>query len=353
MFSAFWDAKTARVLFTSLMFAFALAFLYGARETLTLFLFAILFAYFVEPLVGSLSRPLRGRTRAIFATSLILVGLAVGLSFLVGPRIAHESKTLMTSLPGLLDRIASGQFLMQMGQTHGWTRTRELQIQQFFMSYRTTILAYGEGFIARLQAPLTHLWWLILIPILGVIFLKDADEMARGVVSLGSTVTQKNLLLGIIADVNVMLGSYIRAQMILSALTGIVLTVVLAIMRVPFAFLFGPLAGVCEYVPVVGPAIACALIFGVAFLAGYTHLLVLFFFLGTWRTIQDYVNAPRIMGRSLEISPIVEIFAVLAGGEIGGVVGALVSVPLLAILRILWVRLSSTDSISTPALAHQ
>ena len=65
MFSAFWDAKTARVLFTVLIFTFALAFLYGARETLTLFLFAILFAYFVEPLVGLLSRPLRGRTRAI------------------------------------------------------------------------------------------------------------------------------------------------------------------------------------------------------------------------------------------------------------------------------------------------
>lgn len=60
--------------------------------------------------------------------------------------------------------------------------------------------------------------------------------------------------------------------------------------------------------------------------------------------IQDYVSAPRIMGQSLEISPLAEIFAVLAGGEMGGVVGALVSVPILALLRILWQRLTSKRS---------
>ncbi len=63
----------------------------------------------------------------------------------------------------------------------------------------------------------------------------------------------------------------------------------------------------------------------------------------TWRIIQDYFSAPRIMGRSVEVSPLEEIFAVLAGGEIGGVVGALVAVPLLALLRILWAHLKSKE----------
>jgi predicted PurR-regulated permease PerM len=112
-------------------------------------------------------------------------------------------------------------------------------------------------------------------------------------------------------------------------------------MRVPYAFILGPLAGICEFVPVVGPAIASAVIWGFAILAGYPHAFWLFIFLGTWRIIQDYVTGPRIMGHSLEISPLAEIFAVLAGGEMGGVVGALVSVPVLALLRILGQRLTS------------
>ncbi len=70
--------------------------------------------------------------------------------------------------------------------------------------------------------------------------------------------------------------------------------------------------------------------------------------------MQDYVNGPRIMGKSLEISPLVQIFAVLAGGEIGGVVGALISVPVVAGLRILWRRLSDERAVEkTTAVAPQ
>ena len=216
-----------------------------------------------------------------------------------------------------------------------------MQLQDFFVAHRAQILGYGEDLAQRLEKPLSRLWWLILVPILSVFFLRDAPAIAAGVIKLGNTHQEKEVLRGIVKDVNVMLGSYIRAQLILSALTAVVLTVVLSLMRVPYAFILGPMAGMCEFVPVVGPAVASAVIWGLAILMGYGHVFWLFIFLGTWRVIQDYVSAPRIMGQSLEISPLAEIFAVLAGGEIGGVVGALVSVPILALLRILWQRLTS------------
>ena len=351
MFSTFWDAKTARVLFTILTFVLFLSFLRGARATLTLFLFAILFAYFVEPLVAFLQTPLRGRIKAIVATYLLLSGIACGLGFLLGPRIAEEGKALMTSLPALADHMTSGQFIFRVGRSQGWTQERQIQIQHFFMSHRDSVLRYGEGLAGDLEAPLTHIWWLILIPILSLFFLKDGRSIAAGMVRLGGDQRKRAVIEGIVNDVNVMLGSYIRAQIILAALTAIVLTIVLGSVRVPFAFILGPLAGVFEFIPVVGPAVACALIFGLALLAGYGHLLFLFLFLGTWRIIQDYLNAPRVMGKQLEISPLAEIFGVLAGGEIGGVVGALVSVPVLAVLRILWIRLSDTEGVKAPASA--
>ncbi len=351
MLSTFWDPKTARVLSTTLIFALVLAFLNGARETLTLFLFSVLFAYFVDPLVSFLSRLLRGRIKGIVATYLLLAGVAAGLGFLIGPRIANEGKSLMSSLPALVDRMSTGNFIFRMGKSQGWTNEREVQIQRFFMSHRDQILARVEGLASNLEAPLSHIWWLFLIPILSVFFLKDARAMAINIVLLGDDRAQKSILRGIINDVNLMLGSYIRAQLILAALTAVVLTIVLAFMRVPYAFVLSPFAGICEFIPVVGPAVACTVIFGLAAIIGYNHLLILFLVLGTWRIIQDYVNAPRIMGKSLEISPLVEIFAVLAGGEIGGVVGALVSVPLLAMLRILWLRLNITKTMDTSATA--
>ena len=352
MFSAFWDARTARVLFTTLVFVVVLAFLHGARDTLTLFLFAILFAYFIEPLVAFFQRLLGGRIKGILVTYVVLGSIGTGLGFLLGPRIAEEAKALLTSMPALADRMASGQFIFNVGQSQGWTYERELQIQHFFMSHRDAILNQGESLASGLEAPLTHIWWVVLIPILSVFFLKDARAMALGVVQLGGDQRKRSVLRGIVNDINVMLGSYIRAQLILAALTAIVLTSVLGLMRAPFAFILGPLAGLGEFIPVVGPAVACAAIFGLALLAGYPHLLWIFLFLGTWRTIQDYVNAPRIMGKSLEISPLAEIFGVLAGGEIGGVIGALVSVPVLAIGRIVWLRISVLNDVDAPVTAE-
>ncbi len=352
MLSNFWDGKTARVLSTALVFAVVLYFLRAARETLTLFLFAILFAYFVAPLVGRLEKPLRGRGKAIAAVYLLIVGLLVGLGFLIGPRIAQEARDLTTSLPGMANTLASGKYLSEVGSSHGWSAERQAQIRGFFMEHRGELLGYGKVLGAKLAEPAQHIWWLILIPILSLFFLKDGGSMAQGIVQIGQKPEQRAALQGIVGDVNVMLGSYIRAQLILASLTLVAYTVVLSLMRVPYAFVLGPLAGIFEFVPVVGPAIAAVLVFGVAGLTSYNHLLWLAIFLAIWRLLQDYVNSPRIMGESLEISPIVQIFAVLAGGELAGVVGALVSVPVVAILRILWRRMSSGRSVDAQLVSE-
>jgi predicted PurR-regulated permease PerM len=348
MLTKLWDPATARILCTVLIFALAFAFLYEAEETLTLFLFAVLFAYLVEPLISRLERPLRGRIKAIAAVYLILVALLVGIGFLVGPRIAAEGRSLATTLPTLVDRLGSGQLVSQIGETHGWSAVRQVQIQSLLVAHRADLIRYGQALGEKLAEPAQHIWWLILIPILSLFFLKDGVSIANGIIDLGRTQQERKTIDGIVGDINVMLGSYIRAQLILASLTVVSYTLVLSVMGVPYAFILGPLAGLFEFVPVVGPALASVMVFVIAILTGYTHLVWLFLFLGTWRLVQDYVNAPRIMGKSLEIPPVVQIFGVLAGGEIAGVVGALISVPAIATLRILWKRMTSNRSIDAP-----
>lgn len=350
MLGKFWDPRTARVLFTALIFGLVLSLLYGARETLTLFLFAVLFAYFVAPLVSAFQGPLRGRVKAIAAVYIVLICVLVGLGFLIGPKVVEEGRSLAQTLPSLLTRMNSGQLVSQVGSSHGWTATRQIQIQNFLISHRGDLLGYIKIIGEKLAEPASHLWWLILIPILSLFFLKDGEAIAAGLVDLGRESQEKATLAGIVSDVNIMLGSYIRAQMILAALTTVAYTVALSLMNVPYAFILGPLAGFFEFIPVVGPAVAAVSVFVIAVLSSYPHLLWLFLFLGAWRLLQDYVNAPRIMGKSLEISPLTQIFAVLAGGEIGGVVGALISVPVLAMLRIFWRRLSRPQSPDVPAV---
>jgi predicted PurR-regulated permease PerM len=348
MLNKLWDPKTARVLCTASIFALALAFLYGARDTLTLFLFAILFAYFVDPLVSWLEKQLRGRMQAIGAVYLILIALLVGLGFLVGPKVASEGNALATSLPSLLNEAGSGELVSQVGQKHGWSQATQAQIQHFVVSHKDDILGYGRAIGQKLAEPAKHIWWVILIPILSIFFLKDGRSIGENLVAMGRVPEERTTLRGIVGDVNVMLGSYIRAQLILASLTLVAYTVVLSLLHLRYAFVLGPLAGIFEFVPVVGPAIAAIIVFVIAVLTSSPHLIWVVLFLGIWRLLQDYVNAPRIMGKSLEISPVVQILAVLAGGEIAGVVGALISVPAVATLRILWRRLTSEKGADAP-----
>src|SRR5437879_13905914 len=105
-------------------------------------------------------------------------------------------------------------------------------------------------------------------------------------------------------------------------------------MGVPYALVLGTAGGVMEFIPVVGPLVAALLIVGVAVLMTYKHWLLLGLFLGAWRLVQDYVISPRVMGEKMELHPLAAIFGVLAGGEIAGVLGVYLSVPIVASLRI-------------------
>jgi predicted PurR-regulated permease PerM len=71
---------------------------------------------------------------------------------------------------------------------------------------------------------------------------------------------------------------------------------------------------------------------------GYKHWLVLILALGIWRLIQDYVSSPRIMGQSMELHPLAAIFGVMAGGEVAGILGIFLSIPVMASLRIVFRR---------------
>jgi predicted PurR-regulated permease PerM len=96
--------------------------------------------------------------------------------------------------------------------------------------------------------------------------------------------------------------------------------------------------GILEFIPVVGPLVASVVIIGVALLTSYQYWVIVLIFLVAWRLIQDYVVSPRIMGKTMELHPLAAIFGVLAGGEIAGVLGVYLSIPVMASLRIVWRR---------------
>jgi predicted PurR-regulated permease PerM len=327
------------VVVTILLFAAVIGFVWAARNTLIAFLFAVFFAYLIDPLVEFVAGKFkisRGKSIAVVYL-MIFAGLAI-LFLFIGPNIVQETERLAGSLPDFYQKIASGQIAWQVGAQHGWSRETIESIQHYLAGHRDAIVGVARDFGAHVAEVGKNAWWIVLIPILAVFFLKDGAKFQDAVLEVFERRRQRELVEGVLEDVHVMLAHFIRAQLILAALTGVVFSIVLSVMRVPYGYVMGVIAGLLEFIPVVGPLVAAVLIVGVALGTGYKHVVILIVILGAWRVVQDYVNSPRIMGSQVELHPLAALFGVLAGAEIGGVVGVYLSIPAMASLRILWRR---------------
>jgi predicted PurR-regulated permease PerM len=332
------DARAARVLTTTLLFALGLGFLYVARHTLIAFLFAILFAYLVDPAVSRMERWTRSRGVAIAVIYLLLLGLLATFFFFVGPRIGRQAQRLSQTLPSLLDQVGSGNIAVTIGLEHGWSLPTIRTAQSFLANHRDDLLALAQRAGIRVAEAAKESWLLIVIPILAVFFLQGGRTFSEVALSLAETKAQREFLEGVRSDLNQMLAQFIGAQLTLALFSFVVYGSFMAVTKVPYALMLGTAGGLMEFIPVAGPLVAALVILTVALLTSYSHWLVLLIFLGTWRLIQDYLVAPRIMGKSMELHPLAALFGVLAGGEIAGVLGVYLSIPVMASLRIFWRR---------------
>ena len=333
------DSRTTRILFTIFVFAVGFAFLYVARRTLIAFLFAVFFAYLVDPAVSRVEKFARSRAGAIAIIYLLIVMMLGTLFFFIGPRIGHETQKLTDSMPSLVERINSGQIVQDIGIEHGSTKNTRDQLSAFLKGHTGDLLKLAQRAGLRIAEVAQESWILVLIPILAAFFLKDGRAFSQVALSFVHSKPQREFMQGVINDMNLMLAQFIRAQLTLAALSWVAYASFLGlIMHVPYALMLGTAGGILEFIPVVGPLVASVLIIGVAVLNGYHYWLIVGVFLIIWRLVQDYVVSPRVMGKTMELHPLAAIFGVLAGAEIAGVLGVYLSIPVMASLRIVWRR---------------
>jgi predicted PurR-regulated permease PerM len=241
-------------------------------------------------------------------------------------------------LPDLLAKLSSGQIAKQLGEEHGWNDKSTQLAQEFLANHRDDIEQLAQRVGLRIAEVAKQAWLFFVVPLLSIFFLKDGRAFSDFLLSTIQSRPQREFLENVLNDLNQMLAHFIRAQLTLAALTLVMYSAFLAIMRVPYALVLGTIGGLLEFIPVVGPLAAALTIVGVVLLMSYKHWLVLVIFLGVWRLLQDYVSSPRIMGESMELHPLGAIFGVMAGGEVAGILGIYLSIPVMASLRIVFRR---------------
>ncbi len=338
----FVDVRTARVVWTILLFVGAIALVYELRKPISLFVFSLFFAYLILPLVTTVERrlPRRGaRPLAIAIVYLVVLGLLVGLVLSVGPRLTDEVTKLTQRAPDIAQQFGSGELVGGMLRKRGWEEARVHQAEEALRTHAGQLVAYVQGAIAATAGWLLGAWVVVLVPVFAFFILNDADEARETFDSLIEDPRRRALWHEIAGDLSTLLGRYVRALILLSSVTFLVWSIVFFAFGVPYPVGLAAIAAVGELIPVVGPITAGAVAAIVALFSGFAHPWLIVLFVLAWRGIQDYVTSPIVMRRGVEMHPAVMIFGVIAGGEIAGPAGMFLSVPVIAALRILWRRL--------------
>jgi predicted PurR-regulated permease PerM len=330
------DQSALRITWTVFLFLLVLAVIYEIRDTLLVFAGAIFFAYMLSPIVGLIERFLpKRRALALGMVYILLVGSLIGIGFALIPTLASEATSLVSRLPSLVNSgkvatIPLPPFLepmraQVMTALHNEASNLQQSVVPFLQSASSQILS-GVGAILPM----------ILVPIFAFFFLKDARAIRSAFIEVFDSDIRRSTVDGILCELHTMLQSYIRALVILAAASFVAWSIFLSLMHEEYSLLLAGLAGVLEFIPVIGPALALVIMLVVSGVAGTGGLVWIIVFWGLYRVFQDYVLNPYLMSAGVELHPLLVLFGVLAGDKIGGIAGMFFSVPVLAMLKVVY-----------------
>ncbi len=335
-----------RVVLITLLLLFFAGFVQNILASMTYLFFLIVlsvfFAYLIEPLIQLIRRPFENagrdkympRTLAI-ATAYLLVFSVLGITItLLTPIVVEQVRQLSINLPVYASSIQES--FRDLSTRYKRYQIPEAVQEQINEKATGLVGAVGTEISDFFIASVFYIPWLILVPILAFFFLKDANLFRVSLLRIFPSGDWRARIESVMTDVNETLAAYTRAQLISCILIGTICTVGFYIIGLDYAVLLGVLAGVLEFIPLIGPITIAITAIIAASLESVWQAVYVFIFLGVLRILQDYVFYPRIIREGIHLHPLAIILSVLAGEQVAGIPGVFLSIPLMALLTVVY-----------------
>ena len=344
-----WTLVIVRVIFLLAGLVVACWLVYQIRTLLLLLILSVFFCYLIAPIVHFLEQPVyifsrEIRLRRSFAIALVylLIGAVVFLvlRMIWGP-LWEQVNELAKNMPAYIKSVTDTSNNVVNG-ANSWLRHLRLPMasREYLLEHIKNIvgssLPFFEALVGRIVSLAPYLTWLILVPVLSFFLLKDAATFEQNLIALLPNERLQKRVHWLLLDVSRTLAAYIRAQITASVVVGAVVMLGLTVIGAPYAVVLGAFAGLLEFIPLVGPLISACVIFGLSLTVSVKTALIVALFLAILRFVQDYYIYPRIVGRGIKMHPLVVIMAILAGAEIGGLIGIFLSIPVVGLLIVFY-----------------
>jgi predicted PurR-regulated permease PerM len=267
------------------------------------------------------------RWLAILVLYLFIIGTLVGIGMLVFPPLYEQGRAFVEAAPGMFDR--GQQFLIDRGlltEHIGWREAVEKA-------------PVGEGgqavntVFGAIMGVLGGIFGFMTILIVTFYFLVDADNLRSALLQLFSKHDRPRVAAAsreIVGKVSAWLGG----QLLLAAIIGVTSAIGLWLLGIPFFYVLALISAIGEMIPIVGPFLAAIPAVAVAASVSYQKVLLVIIFFVVQQQIENHVLVPKVMERQVGVSAVTVIIALLIGGNLMGIVGAILAVPTAAILQV-------------------
>jgi predicted PurR-regulated permease PerM len=321
-----------------------------ARHVIVWFLIALFLALAINPLVEWLQR--RGvRSRGLASGSafiLVLLTLVlIGALFI--PTLVRNVNNFVDAVPGYVDDITKGRGRLGFLETkyHVVEKVRE-QVEK---GGARRLLGLSGTAVAITKGVINIVVGIVTVTFLTFFMLLEGPQWIDRLYGLLPPESQPRWR-KVGHDIYRTVGGYVTGNLAISLIAGTLTTIVLLATGVPFAVALGLLVAILDLIPLAGATIAAILIGTVAFLHSIVAGVVVVVFFILYQQFENHLLQPLVYGRTVQLSPLVVLIAVLIGAEIAGILGALAAIPVAGAIQVLlvdYLRARRERAIETPA----
>lgn len=310
------------------------------KDIIYTIIISITIAYILNPIVNYLESKGLRRITSISIIYLFIAGFIVMLYFLIVPSILEEVTNLLVDFPEYLrqinDKIKTfyNLYTVNMESLPGGIGNIKNIIDNNLIAIENLVTQNIKNITDNIATTFSKLVVLVLFPVITFYFLKDKDFFKKNIILLCPKKFRDDLL-KICRKMNIILGKFVRGQLIVASFIGVASAVDLLILRVKFALIIGLIAGVASIIPYFGPIIGIIPALFFALLDSTTKAIWVIITFVIIQQFEGDVLSPRIVGNSVGLHPIVVMVVLLIGGGIYGVIGMLLSVPATVFIKII------------------
>lgn len=307
--------------------AFGAYLAWQLRQLIILAFLAILFAAALHGPTRFFERLGWPRILAVLTVYLALIGGFALVVTLIFPPLINEAVGLADDLPGIVDDVRASSIGFIDAVAGGGSG------EQVVDAITRGAADISPDWAALIRLPLTVagvLLNIVLVLFLSVLMLLERDK-ARDWAMKFVSVEDQPLTHDVSRNALQKLGAYVRGQLLIMTITGVGSFLGMFIIGVPFAFPLSLLAFIGEAIPMAGAFIAGGPIVLLALLESPGQGLLMLVWLVVMQQLQGFIVVPVIQGRAVQLSPVVVLLSVLAGASLGGIVGAIIAIPVVAV----------------------